>query len=317
MRALLKKIVCLISAIVLSISLCGCSSIQTGDNGKLSIVTTIFPAYDFARQIFGDTAEITLLLKPGMESHSYDPSARDIVRIEKCDLFIYNGGESDTWVDNILKSTSDVNTLRMMDSVEVLSEEHTEGMETEHDNNGGEEDEYDEHIWTSPRNAAKIVESIRSAAVTLAPENAALYETAAQDYIGKINALDNDFRELLAGEKRYFVFGDRFPLLYFFKEYGLSYYAAFPGCGSETEPSARTIAFLGEQLESPDTVPSVFYIELSNHKLADSLAADKGLLSYEFHTCHNITSDDFEAGESYVSLMKRNYTVLESALNRG
>lgn len=313
-KVLLKKIVSLISALVLSISLCGCSSDQNGENEKLSIVTTIFPAYDFARQIFGDTAEITLLLKPGMESHSYDPSARDIVRIEKCDLFIYNGGESDSWVDNILKSTSNVNTLRMMDSVEVLSEEHTEGMEIDHDD--GEDDEYDEHIWTSPRNSAKIVESIRSAAVTLAPENTTFYETAAQDYIGKINALDNDFRELLAGEKRYFVFGDRFPLLYFFKEYGLKYYAAFPGCGSETEPSARTIAFLGEKLSDSDTVPAVFYIELSNHKLADTLAADKGLLSYEFHTCHNITAADYEAGESYVSLMKRNYTTLESVLNR-
>lgn len=312
---MLKKIACLISALALSIGLCGCSGVQNGDNGKLSIVTTIFPAYDFARQIFGDTADITLLLKPGMESHSYDPSARDIVRIEKCDLFIYNGGESDSWVENILKSTTNVKTLRMMDSVEVLSEEHTEGMELDHDD--GEEDEYDEHIWTSPKNAAKIVESIKSAAVKLAPENTVAYESAAQDYIGKIDALDSDFRELLAGENRYFVFGDRFPLLYFFKEYDLKYYAAFPGCGSETEPSARTIAFLGEKLSGNDTVPAVFYIELSNHKLADTLAADKGIISYEFHTCHNITADDFEAGESYVSLMKRNYTILESVLNRG
>lgn len=312
-RALLKKIVCLILALVLSIGLCGCSGVQNGDNGKLSIVTTIFPAYDFARQIFGDSAEITLLLKPGTESHSYDPSARDIVRVEKCDLFIYNGGESDSWVENILKSTTDVNTLRMMDSVEALSEEYTEGMEIDHD---GEEDEYDEHIWTSPKNAAKIVDSIRSAAVKLAPENTAVYDSAAQDYIGKINELDSDFRGLLSGEERFFVFGDRFPLLYFFKEYGLKYYAAFPGCGSETEPSARTIAFLGDKLSDSDTVPAVFYIELSNHKLADTLAADKGLLSYEFHACHNITANDFESGENYVSLMKRNYTVLESVLKR-
>ncbi len=312
---MLKRFLCLIVSLASVVGLCGCSDLQDGaSDDKLKIVATIFPAYDFARQIFGDTAEVTLLLKPGMESHSYDPSARDIVRIEKCDLFIYNGGESDAWVENILKSTENVNALRMMGSVEVLAEELSEGMEHDHDHNDGESDEYDEHIWTSPKNAAKIVESIKSAAVKLSPENEAVYESAARDYIDKINALDGKFRALLESEERYFVFGDRFPLLYFFREYGLNYYAAFPGCGSETEPSARIIAFLGEQLESPDTVPAVFYIELSNHKLADTLAADKGLSSYEFHTCHNITADDFSAGESYISLMERNYNTLKSIL---
>ncbi len=310
---MLKRILCLIVSLAAVVGLCGCSALKDdASDDKLKIVATIFPAYDFARQIFGDTAEVTLLLKPGMESHSYDPSARDIVRIEKCDLFIYNGGESDAWVENILRSTENVNTLRMMGAVEVLAEELSEGME--HDHNDGETDEYDEHIWTSPKNAAKIVESIKSAAVKLSPENEAVYESAARDYINKINALDGKFRALLEGEERYFVFGDRFPLLYFFREYGLNYYAAFPGCGSETEPSARTIAFLGEQLESSDTVPAVFYIELSNHKLADTLASDKGISSYEFHTCHNITADDFSAGESYVSLMERNYNTLKSIL---
>ena len=299
-------------------SLSGCSDAESNKSeNKLEIVTTIFPAYDFARQIFGDTAEVTLLLKPGMESHSYDPSARDIVRIDKCDLFIYNGGESDSWVENILRSTDNVNTLRMMEAAEALYEEYSEGMEHDHDRddhgNDGP-DEYDEHIWTSPKNAAKIVESIKNAAIELAPENKTAYENAARGYIEEINALDGRFGELLAGEERYFVFGDRFPLLYFFKEYGLNYYAAFPGCGSETEPSARTIAFLGEQLESDDTIPAVFYIELSNHKLADTLAADKGLSAYEFHACHNITADDFNAGETYVSLMERDIKMLESVL---
>ena len=304
---MLKRIICLIAALSIAVGLCGCSGLErSSSDNKPEIVTTIFPAYDFARQIFGDTAEVTLLLKPGMESHSYDPSARDIVRIDRCDLFIYNGGESDAWVENVLKSTENVNTLRMMEAVEVLAEEFTEGMETDHGHDGGEEDEYDEHIWTSPKNAAKIIESIKTAAVKLSPENSEIYESSARDYIEKVNALDGEFRELLNGEERYFVFGDRFPLLYFFKEYGLNYYAAFPGCGSETEPSARTIAFLGEQLESADTVPGVFFIELSNHKLADSLAADKGLSTYEFHSCHNISADDFNAGESYISLMERN-----------
>lgn len=319
-----KKLVCLFAALSLVIGFCGCSdSASSGGNGdKLEIVTTVFPAYDFARQIFGDTAEVTLLLKPGTESHSYDPSARDIVRIEKCDLFIYNGGESDAWVENILRSTKNVNTLRMMDMVDVYEEEITEGMEHDHDGDGSddhdhEEEEYDEHIWTSPKNAAKIVDSVRTAAIKLSPDNEAAYNTAAYSYIEKINALDGEFRTLLDGEKRYFVFGDRFPLLYFFKEYDLNYYAAFPGCGSETEPSARVITFLGEKLEDADVIHAVFYIELSNHKLADMLAADKGLTSYEFHTCHNLTADDFNAGETYVSLMERNVNTLKTVLGKG
>lgn len=304
----------LISVIIaaLMVLLCGCSGAESGKpKGKPQIITTIFPAYDFARAVFGDTADITLLLIPGSESHSYDPSARDIVKIDNCDLFIYNGGESDSWVDTMLKSTSGVNTLRMMDSVEALHEEEVQNGESheEHD-----DEEYDEHIWTSPKNAALIVESVKSAAVQLNPEKSAFYEQRTGDYVQQINDLDKRFSELLKGEKRYFVFGDRFPLLYFFREYDLNYYAAFPGCGSETEPSAQVVAFLAEKLKDSDTVDAVFHIELSNHKLADNLAGENGLPTAEFHTCHNITADDFVAGESYVSLMERNYEMLKSVL---
>lgn len=309
---MLRRLMIAVLAAVILLSGCSLSAEKPSD-GKLRIVTTIFPAYDFARQIFGDTAEITLLLKPGTESHSYDPSARDIVKIDSCDLFIYNGGESDSWVDNILKSVDEVNALRMMDAVEALAEDHDGIAEAEHD----EDEEYDEHIWTSPKNAALIVESVCKAAVTLAPENNALYESAAGEYITEINALDGKFSELLSEEERYFIFGDRFPLLYFFREYGLNYRAAFPGCGSETEPSAQTVAFLTERLSESDTVPTVFCIELSNRKLAKTLADEKGLPVAEFHTCQNITADDFAAGESYVSLMERNYQMLQSTLIGG
>lgn len=308
-----KRILAALSAaVILAVTLlCGCSSGKQ-ESEKLQIVTTIFPAYDFARQIFGDKADVTLLLKPGMESHSYDPSAQDIVKIEKCDMFIYNGGESDAWVDNILKTTEDVNAVRMMSYVEALEEEELIGAESheEHDH----DEEYDEHIWTSPQNAALIVDGIKSEAEKLDGENAAFYKKNADEYSEKIHDLDKRFGELLAGESRYFVFGDRFPLLYFFKEYGLNYYAAFPGCGAETEPSAQTIAFLTEKLKEQNTVPAVFYIELSNHKLADTLAGESGLPTAEFHTCHNITADDFAAGETYLSLMERNYQMLKARL---
>lgn len=311
----MKRLMALLAALIM---LCGCSA-GKGESSeklseKLSVVTTIFPAYDFARQVFGDTAEVTMLLKPGTESHTYDPTARDIVKINDCDLFIFNGGESDSWVEGILEAAEGVRTLRMMDVVEALEEEHIEGMEEEtheHEETGGAE--YDEHIWTSPKNAVKIVESIKSAAGEIAPENKELYSDAADKYIGETNELDSDFKQLLDGESRYFVFGDRFPLLYFFREYGLNYCAAFPGCGSETEPSARTIGFLLNKLDG-DAVRTVFYIELSNHKLADTLAAEKGIGAEEFHTCHNITAEDFAAGETYVSLMRRNYKMLKEVL---
>ncbi len=311
----MKRLMALLAALIM---LCGCSA-GKGESSeklseKLSVVTTIFPAYDFARQVFGDTAEVTMLLKPGTESHTYDPTARDIVKINDCDLFIFNGGESDSWVEGILEAADGVRTLRMMDVVEALEEEHIEGMEEEtHEHEKTDGAEYDEHIWTSPKNAVKIVESIKSAAVEIAPENKELYSDATDKYIGEINELDSDFKQLLDGESRYFVFGDRFPLLYFFREYGLNYCAAFPGCGSETEPSARTIGFLLNKLDG-DAVRTVFYIELSNHKLADTLAAEKGIGAEEFHTCHNITAEDFAAGETYVSLMRRNYKMLKEVL---
>ena len=311
----MKRLMALLAALIM---LCGCSA-GKGESSeklseKLSVVTTIFPAYDFARQVFGDTAEVTMLLKPGTESHTYDPTARDIIKINDCDLFIFNGGESDSWVEGILEAADGVRTLRMMDVVEALEEEHIEGMEEEtHEHEKTDGAEYDEHIWTSPKNAVKIVESIKSAAVEIAPENKELYSDATDKYIGEINELDSDFKQLLDGESRYFVFGDRFPLLYFFREYGLNYCAAFPGCGSETEPSARTIGFLLNKLDG-DAVRTVFYIELSNHKLADTLAAEKGIGAEEFHTCHNITAEDFAAGETYVSLMRRNYKMLKEDL---
>lgn len=297
--------------------LCGCSGNSANIfDGKLRVVTTIFPAYDLAREIFGDTAEVTLLLKPGTESHSYDPSARDIVRIDGCDLFIYNGGESDAWVENVLKSTENVNALRMMDEVEAFLEENDNITQTDDHEEPEELDEYDEHIWTSPKNAALIAESIKRAAVKLAPENKTLYENNANRLVSRLNDLDGRFSELFAGEERYFIFADRFPLLYFFKEYGLKYYAAFPGCGSETEPSAQTIAFLSAKLSEDDTVKAFFCIELSNRKLAETLAAENGVEVYEFHSCHNITADDFAAGESYLSLMERNYRMLEEVLKQ-
>lgn len=314
----IKKILAAVTAIALGASLCGCSGGETADSAdKPLIITTIFPAYDFARQVFGDTAEVRMLLKPGQESHSYDPSAKDIVEINGCDLFVYNGGESDQWVESVLQAAQDVETFRMTDAVSLLDEEHSEGMQEEdhdHDHADGDEEEYDEHVWTSPDNTAAIVRALGSRAKALFPDSAAELDSNTESYAAQIEEIDGRLKALLDGEQRYFIFGDRFPLLYFFKHYGLNYYAAFPGCGSETEPSAQTVTFLLDKLGQPDAVKAVFCIELSGRKLADVLAEDSGLDVVEFHSCHNITADDFAAGETYVSLMERNLQTLEKVL---
>ena len=314
----IKKILAAVTAIALGASLCGCSGVETADSAdKPLIITTIFPAYDFARQVFGDTAEVRMLLKPGQESHSYDPSAKDIVEINGCDLFVYNGGESDQWVESVLQAAPDVETFRMTDAVSLLDEEHSEGMQEDdhdHDHADGDEEEYGEHVWTSPDNAAAIVRALGSRAKALFPDSAAELDSNTESYAAQIGKIDGRLKELLDGEERYFIFGDRFPLLYFFKHYGLNYYAAFPGCGSETEPSAQTVTFLLDKLGQPDAVKAVFCIELSGRKLADVLAEDSGLDVVEFHSCHNITADDFAAGETYVSLMERNLQTLEKVL---
>ncbi len=314
-----RKIIAIAAAAALGISLCGCAGQDNSEgSGKLKVITTIFPAYDFARQVFGDTADVKMLLKPGQESHSYDPSAKDIVEISGCDLFVYNGGESDQWVESVLKSAPDTQTFRMTDAVSLLDEEVTEGMQNaeEHDHDDHDEhgEEYDEHVWTSPDNASAIVRALGKRAAELFPENADTVTENAGSYAEKIDGIDAEFAELLNGEERYFIFGDRFPLLYFFRHYGLNYYAAFPGCGSETEPSAQTMTFLLDKLEQPGTVPAVFCIELSSRRLGEVLAEDSGLPVAEFHTCHNISADDLAAGETWVSLMERNYKVLSDIL---
>lgn len=311
----MKKILAIITAAALLCGFAGCGAAEQQSDEKLSIVTTIFPAYDFARQVFGDTAEVTMLLKPGMESHSYDPSAKDALTISQCDLFIYNGGESDQWVENILESAPDVKTLRMTDSVQLHEEVIAEGMQHDDDeSHDHEETEYDEHIWTSPKNAEKIVAAIADTACEISPENADALKANADRCIADIEQLDADFEQLFQNEQRCFVFGDRFPLLYFFEEYGLSYSTAFPGCGSNTEPSIRTMTYLSDKLKENNTVPAVFCIELSNRDIADSLAKEAGLPVVEFHSCHNITADDFAAGETYISLMRRNYNSLKEIL---
>jgi len=290
---------------------------------KLQVVSALFPGYDFAREIGGEQIALSMLLPPGAESHSFEPTLQDILTLQSCDVFIYVGGESDTWVDGVLASmdTTNMTILAMMDLVEVVEEELKEGMEEEsHDHDSGEDEdpeeetEYDEHVWTAPANAIRITRAITDTFCALDEDNADTYTAACAAYTAQLEELDAGFRQVVeAGARSTLIFGDRFPFRYFVDAYGLDYFAAFPGCSSETEASAKTVAFLIDKV-SDEGVPVVFYIEFSNGKIADTICEGTGAKKLLFHSCHNVTKDEFESGVSYLSLMTQNMESLKEAL---
>lgn len=311
----MKKFFSLILVLVLSVSslfaLYGCNNANENmgdESGKLKIVTTIFPYYDFARNIAGDKAEVKMLLSPGNEPHSYDPSPSDIVAIENCDIFIYNGGESDEWVDGVLESlqNSDLRVLKMMDYVDALNEQET-------DHTSGEE--LDEHIWTSIRNAQKLSKIISEALQDIDAQNSDYYSDNELIYTQLLSNIDSQFESIVENSSRKtVVFGDRFPFLYFVSDYGINYECAFPGCSSETEPSIATVRRLIDFVKD-ESIPVVFYLEFSNGKTADLIAEDTGAKTLEFCSCHNVTKEQFESGISYIALMQQNAKNLEEALS--
>lgn len=291
--------------------------INLNEKKGLQIVSTVFPGYDFAKQIVGDNAEVSMLLPPGVESHSYEPSPQDIINIQNSDIFIYVGGESEQWVDKILDSMDNkVITVKMMDAVQLYEEEIIDGMQKEQDSDdeASEAHEYDEHIWTSLKNAQNIVARINEAVVSLDSKNKSVYDKNTKSYIEKLDNLDKEFENLFKTfEKPTLIFGDRFPFRYFVEDYKLDYFAAFPGCSSETEPSASTIAFLIDKVKEK-SLNTVFYIEFSNHNIADTIAESTGAKTAMLHSCHNISKKDMDSGVSYYYLMEQNYETLKGAL---
>lgn len=302
-----------------------------------TIVTTIFPYYDFSRAVVGDTSNITMLLKPGAEPHSFDPSPSDIIAVEDADVFIYTGGVDDAWADKILSSvdTSKMTVIRALDIVTPLEEETVEGMEEEHDHDHAEETEehtdsvetdheeethdhdveLDEHVWTSPKNAVLLVNAIADALEQKDRKNADLYKANAAAYTTEIDALDTQFTDIVnSSERKFMVFGGRFPFLYFAKEYGLTYRAAFPGCSTDTNPSSATVAYLIDTV-SENNLPYIFDIELSNGAIASTIAKETGAEVLTMNSCEIITADEFKNGETYVTLMQRNAENLEKGLN--
>ncbi len=319
MRKINRKLIVFMLIICMIIGLNGCMKLESKDNEKLSVVTTIFASYDFAKQIAGDNAEVTMLLKPGAEAHTYEPTPKDIITIQQCDVFIYVGGENDEWVNDILDSldTSKMKIVKLLDCVKLYEEEVIEGMEEEHGEHDEAEDEteWDEHVWTSPVNAVTICESLETVFSELDEDNSSEYKDNLKNYTQELKDLDEQFKEVVKnGKRNTIIFGDRFPLRYFVEEYGIEYFAAFPGCAAQSEASASTIAFLINKVKDNE-IPVVFKIELSNGNIADSIASDSGAKVLTFNTCHNVTKENFDKGATYISLMKENVEVLKEALN--
>lgn len=312
---------------------------------KYSVVSTSFPGYDFARAVTKNTNISTkMLVKPGAETHTYEPTPQDIIDIKNADMFVYVGGDSDTWVEKILKDvdTKKTHVVKLVDLVSTVNEEIVEGMEDDdhdhdHDDHGhdhkhshdhdhshdhnhdhGHEHEHDhdedeveieEHVWTSPKKAMEIVKKIAKVASEIDAAEETKINDNAEKYVAEIAQVDKDLHQAIDGKISEIVVADRFPFRYFADEFGLKYAAAFSGCSEQTEASAKTISFLINKVKQ-DKIKKIYKIELSNGKIAETVSKDTGAEVLELHSAHNVTADDFSKGVTYVDLMKRNLLAL-------
>lgn len=321
-----KRILALLLAAAVALPLCACAPAgEEAEDGRLQVVCSLFPYYDFVREIGGAYVSPRLLVAAGREAHSFEPTPMDVIRVSRADVFVYNGGEGEQWVDEILSSAGEniPAVLRMMDYADTLTEEPLAGRDDhdhadhdhEHDDDHDSDDiEYDEHIWTSPVQAMKLCRAICDALCAADPAHAAVYRSNLENYLGQLAELDVAFRQVCSEKKRsLLVFGDRFPLLYFCREYGLDYRAAFHGCSSDTEPSLYTLKFLIDKVRQQD-IPVVYALELSSRKVADAIAETTGATVETFYSCQTVSQADWAAGEGYVSLMRRNVAALREGI---
>ena len=316
MKKIIRKLMIFTIICTMILSTVSCGKLDKKD-GKLSIVTTLFPQYDFAKQIVGDKADVRLLLSPGVEAHSYDPTPSDIVDINESDLFIYTGDNMETWAAKIISSLEkDVNILDVSEGIKLTKteDEHDEHGEEEQEHEEEHEHVYDPHIWTSPVNAMKMVQSIVDELVKIDPENADYYKANGETYLNELSDLDEQLREVIDNaDIKTLYFADKFAMYYFVNEYGLDYVSAYDSCSSETEPSAKLVAKMVDAVKS-DNAPAVFYAELSNHKAADTISKESGAKELLLHSCHNVSKEEFNNGATYLSLMKQNLDNLKEGL---
>ena len=304
----MKKIISIFLLFVVTFAFCSCGEVERS-TGKISVVTTIFPYYDFARSVSKGTCDVDMLLKPGSDVHSFEPTPSDILKIRNADLFIYNGGESDEWVDSILESLGDTDkpvVMKMTDYVKPLTE-----MDADHH----AEDEEDEHIWTSLDNAKTLVSKISDEVSKLDSKNKSIYYRNGLDYIEKINKVQSEIENTVNSSKsKKIVVGDRFPLLYFATEFSLDWECAFPGCSTETEPSLDRLSKLTDTIEK-DKIKTILKLEMSENKVADTLADETNTKVRTFYSAESVSKEDFANNVTYVDLMERDNNALKEALS--
>lgn len=312
-----RKLLAVITAAATVFSLCACSSesgYPSSDSGKLKIISTVFPPYDLARQIAGDNAEISILLPPGSEIHNYEPSAKDMIAIRNCDIFLYIGGENEQWAEKLINSndTENVTAVKLIDYVPVLSEVEDEH---DHDHEHEHEHETDEHIWTSPKNAQLMLSAVYDAICKVDPSDKQTYTKNKDAYAKQLSDLDNAYRSAVDNAKnKTIVLADKFPFRYLAHEYGLEFSAAFAACSDESEPGVSTMIKLTKTIKE-NNIPAVYYLEFSSTKIADTLCDETGATKLMLHSCHNVSKQDIENNVSYVDLMKQNLENLKLTLN--
>lgn len=289
-------------------ALSGCAAKGQQQEG-LRVVATLFPQYDFAREIAGERAQLTLLLPPGVESHSYEPTPADILELEKADLFLYTGEQMEPWAARILEGLKN-ERLRVVDVAEGIPLLDSHGQAHE----GEAEHGMDPHVWTSPVNAQVMVQNIAQAFSDADPEGAPLYAGRAESYRGKLSGLDERLRALVKNAKRdEVVFAGRFAFRYLFHDYGLRFTAAYDSCSDEAEPNARAVAEIVDKIRTQN-LPAVYYEELIEPRVARTISEETGAEMLLLHSCHNLSRQEMEAGETYLSLMGQNIGNLAKGL---
>ncbi len=317
----MKKFICVFVSIAMLLLLCACGSNTETEYDGLKIVCTAFPQYDYIRNILGTDEGLTLLLDDGADLHSYEPTAQDIIKIGSADMFVYIGGTSDKWVDGAVASANNPNlkSVAVMDLVNTLEEEYVAGMERERhvhvEAHEGDHSEEDEHIWLSLRNAAEITDKLCETICLIDSANASDYRVNADSYINQLNALDAEYQTVAENSARKtLLFADRFPFRYLTEDYGLTYYAAFAGCSSESEASFETMAFLIDKTTALN-LPVVLTIEGSDGSIAKMICEETGAKSSALNSCQSVTYQDIVNGANYLDIMKNNLNVIREALN--
>lgn len=317
-----KFIICILSVCLIAVSLAACSdntADTNADSAEVSVVTTIFPIYDWVKNITGNTQGLEYLDKSGIDMHSFEPTASDILTIAQADVLICIGGVSDEWVDAAVSSSQNEN-IRVIKLIEItggLTEETVDGMQDDEDEHHNETDasEYDEHIWLSLKNAQKAVSAIAQTLSEINPENSELYLNNAKNYNLKLAELDKKYADAVtSAEKSTLLFADRFPFRYLTEDYGIEYYAAFPGCSAESEASFETVTFLIEKTKEL-SLEYIIILESSDGKLADTVANETGADILTLNSCQAVTSEDVESGKTYLSVMEENLAILTEALS--